>query len=833
MTYQPFAIANRESGLVKSKKDYVIPDDAFSELENMYVWRDRLLRRKGFELLGRLRRDLTAEALGDFTAAGAGDTVFNIFTGLGVAVLEPNAEMVPGTAALPLVLTIAAPGNNTLTDSTGTGVFVVSGAGVVITAATINYATGDVTITTSGAVGASAVTANLSYYPKLPVMGLRTWELGVINAEATIAFDTIYAYRFDNTNERFQEWIPGTTWTSVTSEQFFWTENFWNVGTNGIFWVCNNNTSNPIRFADGTTFTTFAPNLDNTGAPQQLRQALMLIAYRGRLVALNTHEGIAGGPFIQFPQRARWSQNGDPTDQTNAWNDNVAGRGGFIDCPTNERIVSAAFIRDTLTVRFERSTWLLRYTGNEILPFIWERINVELGAESTFSDVRFDKGVLSIGDKGITSCNGNSVERIDEAIPDEVFGFENDNNGPKRVHGIRDHFNRLVYWTFPASTGQKEFPDRLLVFNYFNNTWAVFTDSFTTLGQWQRFNDVTWNDLAGREWQTIIQAWNSSQFQARFPDIIGGNQQGWVHVLNKQSNNDPSLCVQDITAGTPAVISSPDHNLNTGEFIKITGILEATTGNYDVLNDRVYQIENLTTDTFALKEKPRFDVTAVTVATQAVVTAPGNDFNLNEIIQLSGVPGMVEVNGLYGKVVVEGDIFTVDINTTGFTAATPGGSAQNLSGLIQDATVSAGASFYRGLGQIARVMNFKARTKRYSYMQTGTNFQFGWIDFLANVTSQGEVACKIYANHTNTEAVNEENLVDNFFNSVFLTTREGDSNQTLSEQWHRFYCNTDASFIQFLLTLNERQLATEQIANSEVEIGATIMWSAPGGKIVP
>jgi len=833
MTYKPFAIANRNSGLVQSKKDYVIPDDAFSELENMYVWRDRLLRRKGFELLGRLRRDLTATALGNFTAGGAGDTVFNIFTGLGVAATEPNAEMVPGTAANPLVLTIAVPGNNTLTDSTGTGVFVVSGAGVVITAAVINYANGAVTITTSGAVGASAVTGTFSYYPKLPVMGLRVYELGAINNEDAIAFDTIYAYRFNNTNDRYEEWIPGTTWGSISTDQFFWTTNFWQSGARGLFWVCNNNTANPIRFTDGLTFTTFEPQLDNSGTPVLLRQCLMLIPYRGRLVSLNTQEGTAVGAITQFPQRARWSQNGDPTDQTNAFLDNIAGRGGFVDCPTNEHIVSAEFIRDTLTVRFEHSTWLLRYTGNEILPFIWERINVELGAESTFSDVRFDKGVLSIGDKGITSCNGNTVERIDEDIPDEVFGFENDNNGPRRVHGIRDHFNRLVYWTFPDSIGQKEFPDRLLIFNYFNNTWAIFTDSFTTLGQWQRFDDITWDDLAGREWQTIIQAWNSGQFQARFPDIIGGNQQGWVHVLNKQTNNDASLCVQDITVGTPAVITSPDHNLNTGEFIKITGIIESVVGNFNVLNDRVFQIRNLTSDTFSIQEKPRFVVTAVTIATQAQVTAPGNDYNVGESIQLSGIPGMTQVNGLFGLVTVEGNQFTVDINTTGFTAATPGGSAQNLSGLIQDVTVTAGGSVYRGRGEIARVMNFKALTKRYSYMEAGTNFQFGWIDFLANVTDIGEVACKIFADHTNTEAINEENRVDNFFNSVFLTTREGNTTQNLTEQWHRFYCNTDASFIQFLITLNERQLTTEQIANSEVEIGATIMWSMPGGKIVP
>ena len=57
---------------------------------------------------------------------------------------------------------------------------------------------------------------------------------------------------------------------------------------------------------------------------------------------------------------------------------NIADGGGYIDASTEEQIVSAEFIKDRLIVYFERSTWELAYTGNEVLPFVWQKINTEL-----------------------------------------------------------------------------------------------------------------------------------------------------------------------------------------------------------------------------------------------------------------------------------------------------------------------------------------------------------------------------------------------------------------------------------------------------------------------
>ena len=89
------------------------------------------------------------------------------------------------------------------------------------------------------------------------------------------------------------------------------------------------------------------------------------------------------------------------------------GRGGFTNAPTQEVIIGAAFVRDILIVFFERSCWRLRFVNNAQNPFVWERINVELGSSSTFSTIPFDKGAMAIGEARENShrrrqrCNKN------------------------------------------------------------------------------------------------------------------------------------------------------------------------------------------------------------------------------------------------------------------------------------------------------------------------------------------------------------------------------------------------------------------------------------------
>lgn len=597
MSYTPFYISSFEddSGLFTYSEPFLAPDKAFPILENAYCWRGRIKRRQGFSLLGRLRRRLATVTLSTQANGAAyanadilADPSINVRAPAG-AIAETNAQIQPGSVSITVGgVTFSDNGDGTLTGAPATN------------SGTINYATGALALTFVPALGgATNVVVTFAYYPSLPVMGLLTRERPDINNEQLIAFDRKYAYQFSAGQFVELASVAATTWNGTDSD-FFWPENYWySAAGSEIFWVTNFNrsaTPDPIRYYDGTTWTTFNPAID--GAGNRLQQCRLIISYKGRLVTLNTWEGATLAGATQFPQRARWSQDGTPIDLVNGWLTNVVGRGGYLDAPTNEHIVSAQFVKDVLLVKFERSSWKLVFTGNYALPFVWQKINTELGAESTFSQVPFDDGVYTVGNYGITTDDSVSVKRIDQTIPQIVFSFNNDNNGVRRVYGIRDYSNELVYWTYPNSAENPTFPNRTLVYNYVNDTYAIFKDSFTCFGYFQEQVDRSWSAFTSTTWGSANFSWYSPATQSLYPEVCAGNQQGYVEILNQKVLNDVSLSISALNTGAvPNSITVINHNLQTGDFIKITGCLGNLVTN---LNGHLFRVRRVDADNLQL-----------------------------------------------------------------------------------------------------------------------------------------------------------------------------------------------------------------------------------------
>lgn len=862
--YKPTTIAYQDSGLIKDRQAFVTPNDAYTELINAYVYRGVTKRKLGYSLLGRLRRVLTAEtndiagAGMTYNAAALGSQTIAIFTIYGINVLEPNASLEPGNATNNLVVTLDPGGGNEtiMTDATGTGVFVITGGGPIISSATINYSTGIITAVFTANPGVLNVTLTMNYYPRLPVMGIRQRELTAINAEDMICFDTRYAYQYNSGSMAFTELASTTAATWQGNDiSFFWSMNYWfDASQNKYFWVTNGysggtvTTTDPIRYYNGTTWNAaaFYPQLKTGALPQpSLITAKIIVPYRGRMVALNTYEAAdstGATSTVQYPNRARWSQNGDPTDIVNGWIDDTQGFGGFVDAPTNEHIVSAAFIRDVLIVFFERSTWKLRYTGNEILPYVWERINIELGAESRFSPIRFDDGVLAVGDKGIITCNGNNVDRIDEVIRDEVFKIHNGNNGVQRVHGIRNFFEQVVYWTFPSAETDPTYPNRILLYNYDNKTWAFFEDSFTVFGTYQATSDVRWSDLTNVTWEQYEQAWDAGRLQSAFPQIVSGNQQGYIQILNQKIRNDESLYIKSVVSGPPTVFTCPAHNLEDGQIVEVKGYLVSSGSDDVILNGFRFQVINKTTDTFQLQQKPRFAITAITQATQAVITASGHNFSVGNLCQFANIGGMTELNDETVEVVaVNGTSFTINVNSTTFAAYSGGGTAENLDAIFEDTVLTDGTT-YIGEGQIRTVDNFSIVSKKFNMLNQGRKTQLGYIDFFTDVTTNGIVDVPIYIDYNEEQRVNPRGG-DIFYNPGFETYLNQFSTANQNKEWHRMYCNIEAAYFQYKITLDEGDansnnplsaayLISKEIQGSTFQMDALIIWHEKGGRLV-
>jgi hypothetical protein len=563
LALKSFLIAPYSSGQQSDVEPFLLPEDAFTTLEDAYVWRGRVKKRWGYSLLG--SDDLNSRFrinLGNTDGAGAG------------------AGNVPGLVY-----------KTGQMFSIGAEIFTVNSAGSPSVMLTTGSATTHTFDTATGAyvfAGAAAATA-IYFYPAEPVMGLRTRENSLTNVDDVVGFDTQFSYRRVAGAWEVIGVAAADLWTGSNS-QFVWT---WNARGSKPYetnlyatnFKARNAANDGIKFlpVSSVTWTNMLPQLDSGVGTRFLTGCRIILPFKDRLIALNTLE-LETVTTRSYEQRCRFSQNGDPTADATSWLDDIPGRGGYVDAPTKEKIITAQLLKDRLIVYFESSTWELVYTKDVILPFVWQQLDAELGAESTFSIIGFDKTAVGVGNRGIHACDGANVQRIDQKIPDEVFKIHNANDGVERVYGIRDYRPELVYWTFPDYNDSPTFPNRVLVYNYLEQTWAFFHESFTCFGYYQRESGVTWNDLTALygTWDNWNDAWNTGSEQSAFPLIVAGNQQGWTFKLDTdKSSNSQSLQITDVTL--PSTLLVKDHNLMPGDYVRVEDAQGSTNLNLSIL----------------------------------------------------------------------------------------------------------------------------------------------------------------------------------------------------------------------------------------------------------
>lgn len=598
MSFTPIKNDDFKKGVVLKEEQFKIPDNAFSRMRNAYPFRDRVLSRKGNRFLGKLRRCLTGESL---TAAPASGTTYNenVKTDLSLE-SGSSLELSSITITISTLITVEDDGDGTLSKTAGT-------ADLDEAASFINYATGEVNIElSSGTYSSEAVLIDVCYFPSLPVMGLHTYEQPEINREITLAFDTTYCYTYNTSTTQFEEFIPGTTWSGSNSDFFNGVNYFVDSSNNNLFWTTNfsGTTGDPIRYTNGTTWTDFAPAINGSG--DELHQYLLLVPFRGILLAMNTYEGASLASSINYKNRIRGSQIGSPL-QTDAWRDDIAGKGFSLDLPTNEAIIGFEFIRDELAVFTERGSWTITFTADSSQPIYEKRQNTDLGIGSTYSMINFDDRVVGIGQNYIIQSNGIETTPINDDIPDFAYTIHNQNSGRKRVQGIRNYQDRLAFWTYPDASENGTYPNTVLVWNYIDNAWSFFRDNITAFGNYQQFTDITWAevDWTWADWTTT---WSAGAQQSQFLDIIGGNQKGYVMLMNKQQIDDVSMPIDDISlSGEQVLVTITDHNLQDREFVYLQDIL----GDFDDINDATYQIEVIDSDTFLLFKLDTDDETIV------------------------------------------------------------------------------------------------------------------------------------------------------------------------------------------------------------------------------
>lgn len=541
-------IGPMNSGFETALKPFLIAEDAFSLLKNAYVFRGRIRKRfgsryvnadTGSQLHSRLRINVgTTNGAGNLGPAAAPGITFAIgqMFSIGSAiytVYQANGDMLKSVAT------------PTATFDTATGIY--------------NFA------------GAPANTA-VYFYPSQPVMGIKQYAIETALTDPTYVFDTQFAYQYIGGGyERLNgaSVDPDGRWRG-TDSQFFSTTTWRGALANQrYFFVVNNNPDDRIQYWNGLIWQSITPQINAT--PTFLFSAQIVVVYKNRLVFLNTKEGPNLASVTSFTNRARWSVFGDPTG-VDAFREDIPGKGYAIDAATQEDIISAQFIKDTLVVFFESSTWVLAYTGNQVQPFTWIKLNTELGAEAFASTVPFDKVVLTIGNVGIHACNAVNVERIDDRIPDTIFDIHTGTSAIARIAGIRDYFVEQVYWTFPnrnASKFSSTYPNQVIVYNYKTGSWAINDDSITAFGYYfmDTSSSISWLSLT--PWLSQTQ-WISGINQPQAQVILAGNQEGFMFIIDAgQTKNASVIQVTNLTttATGQTQVTAINHNFNEDDYV--------------------------------------------------------------------------------------------------------------------------------------------------------------------------------------------------------------------------------------------------------------------------
>ena len=411
----------------------------------------------------------------------------------------------------------------------------------------------------------------------LPVQSLAVWINPATLSNNLVAFSLTNSYLF---NDMSQDFFDITQYASGSTEfafgnganDYFWTSNYagsmWT--TNGLPYTDGTVTSGTggILYLKANAINSWSVNQAQIdGTPNFLNGCLIIIPYKGRLVALNTYEGPANGSAnVSYSNRARWCQNGTPyvsnaaggitpsppsqfsTDDA-AWRSDIPGKGGFADADTSERIVSAAIIKDTLIVFFQRSTWRLRFTTNQTLPFIWERLNTQFGSESPYSTVSFDEACVTFSRYGWIASSTNDVVRIDLDIPDDSFRFEAVDvglSGLNKVQGIRDFYKNFAYFTFIPMNSTTS--TQIYGYNYIDKSWTIFNPvsgddpneptnfAINCFGSYRNSaGDFTWSVMTNpwSDYNTEDSTWGNFDAGENidFPYILGGGLDGNVYLM--------------------------------------------------------------------------------------------------------------------------------------------------------------------------------------------------------------------------------------------------------------------------------------------------------------
>jgi hypothetical protein len=521
MSFEPFLIANFRVGLENNSASWLGPEEAMTDIDNMYLRRGIITKREGQSVWGQL---------GDLTT---GETSWTNVSGNNYTRTLSNPTIVRRS------FKVYDDGGSIVVRDDGQGALTgdVDAGGTN----TIDYVTGAVDVTFDGAISGT-VTGEYSTAHTRATRAIKNYDR-YSGSDLLLGLDSTRLSKWNTTNDFFENVADGSSnydlWNSTNQ---VWVEAF-----GDFIWIADNSTlsagsppTGGVKVFNGSVISDPDLDLDAAGTPTAIKGALMIFLYKERLVMLNTIEGTSN---TRYPQRARWSAIGVTPTTTQGWFDpdlsGIFGKGGRNDAPTNDEIVSAGFVGERLIVWCENSVFALDSTSNPDLPFVWRQLSTTRQCSSTFASVEYDSYVTAMGGKGIIMCDGQNVQAFDKKIPDFIFEVDQDNvTLAAAIRSDRLDQSLMAYPSAPTSTAN----DKMLGFNYEDGAFFNYTLAAHCFGSWLTPVDLTFDDYAGVTYDELSAIdWGEAGLQGGFPIILSGGDNGYVFRINDSDELADSL----------------------------------------------------------------------------------------------------------------------------------------------------------------------------------------------------------------------------------------------------------------------------------------------------
>lgn len=188
---------------------------------------------------------------------------------------------------------------------------------------------------------------------------------------------------------------------------------------------------------------------------------------------------------------------------------NVSGSGLF-QADTYQFITGATILGQIMVHNYDRMAYTMEKTRDAFNPYFGRAIPGVLGTSAKFSAVSWNDQVASMGKTGVLGADGRQNLRIDNKIP-RFTANEIDQVDFNLTYGGFDRLNNQYLWSYKVSESDSTTQNSVLVRNYEENTWSVYDQRFSVFGQTDIGLNLNWDDIDSTSGNESWSQWDTTE----------------------------------------------------------------------------------------------------------------------------------------------------------------------------------------------------------------------------------------------------------------------------------------------------------------------------------